>query len=180
MIKKHVSLKPYNTFGVDVSAKAFASVESLEDLKSILKANPSKLLVLGGGSNILLTKNVEELVLHINLKGIKICEENDSTTQIKVAAGENWHDFVMWTLERNLGGLENLSLIPGNIGTAPIQNIGAYGVELKDSFVSCEAVNLKTLEVETFTKEDCKFGYRNSVFKSEFKGQYIILSLIHI
>jgi len=177
MIKKHVSLKPYNTFGVDVSAKAFASIESLEDLKSILKANPSKLLVLGGGSNILLTKNVEELVLHINLKGIKICEENDSTTQIMVAAGENWHDFVMWTLERNLGGLENLSLIPGNIGTAPIQNIGAYGVELKDSFVSCEAFNLQTLEVETFSKEDCKFGYRNSVFKSEYKGQYIITAL---
>ena len=177
MIKKHISLKPYNTFGVDVSAKAFASVESLEDLKSILKANPSKLLVLGGGSNILLTKNVEELVLHINLKGIKICEENDSTTQIKVAAGENWHDFVMWTLERNLGGLENLSLIPGNIGTAPIQNIGAYGVELKDSFVSCEAVNLQTLEVETFSNEDCKFGYRNSIFKSEFKGQYIITAV---
>ena len=102
MIKKHVSLKPYNTFGIDVSAQAFASVESLEDLKSILKANPSKLLVLGGGSNILLTKNVEELVLQINLQGIKNYEENDSTTQIKVAAGENWHDFVMWTLKRNL------------------------------------------------------------------------------
>ena len=177
MIKKNVSLKHYNTFGVDVNAKAFASVKSLEDLKNILKSNPSKLLVLGGGSNILLTKNVEELVLHINLKGIEICEKNNKTTQIKVAAGENWHDFVMWTLDRNLGGLENLSLIPGNIGTAPIQNIGAYGVELKDSFISCEAVNLKTLEIEIFSNDDCKFEYRNSIFKSEYKGQYIITSV---
>lgn len=177
MIQHHISLKPYNTFGIDVKAESFVSVKNLADLKTVLKSNPSKLLVLGGGSNILLTKDVDGLVVHIDLKGIEQLDQHESTTKIKVAAGENWHDLVLWTLDQNLGGLENLSLIPGNVGTAPIQNIGAYGVELKDSFVSCEALQLETLTVETFSKEDCKFGYRNSVFKSEVKGQYIITSV---
>ena len=177
MIQHHISLKPYNTFGIDVKAESFVSVKNLADLKTVLKSNPSKLLVLGGGSNILLTKDVDGLVVHIDLKGIEQLDQHESTTKIKVAAGENWHDLVLWTLDKNLGGLENLSLIPGNVGTAPIQNIGAYGVELKDSFVSCEALQLETLTVETFSKEDCKFGYRNSVFKSQVKGQYIITSV---
>jgi len=177
MIQQYVSLKPYNTFGIDVSAESFVSVQTLEDLISILNTKPSKLLVLGGGSNMLLTKDIDGLVLHINLKGIEICEKQNKTTTVKVAAGENWHNFVMWCLEQNLGGLENLSLIPGNVGTAPIQNIGAYGVELKDTFVCCEAINLETRELETFLKADCNFGYRNSVFKSEMKGQYIITSV---
>lgn len=177
MIQQCVSLKPYNTFGIDVRAESFVSVQTLEDLISILNTKPSKLLVLGGGSNMLLTKDIDGLVLHINLKGIEICEKQNKTTTVKVAAGENWHNFVLWCLEQNLGGLENLSLIPGNVGTAPIQNIGAYGVELKDTFVCCEAINLETLEVVTFSKADCNFGYRNSVFKSEMKGQYIITSV---
>ena len=177
MIQQYVSLKPYNTFGIDVRAESFVSVQTLEDLISILNTKPSKLLVLGGGSNMLLTKDIDGLVLHINLKGIEICEKRNKTTTVKVAAGENWHNFVLWCLEQNLGGLENLSLIPGNVGTAPIQNIGAYGVELKDTFVCCEAINLETLELETFSKADCNFGYRNSVFKSEMKGQYIITSV---
>ena len=177
MFQKQVSLKPFNSFGMDVKAESFVSVESIEDLVSVLETNPSELLVLGGGSNLLLTKDVKGLVVHINLKGIEICERNNETTLVKAAAGENWHDFVVWTLNQNLGGLENLALIPGNVGTAPIQNIGAYGVELKDSFVNCEALNLKTLEIETFSNTDCKFDYRNSVFKSQYKGQYIITAV---
>lgn len=177
MIQKHVSLKPYNTFGIDVKAESFALVQTLDDLISVLKTNPSKLLILGGGSNVLLTKNFEGLVLHIGLKGIEVLTKKNNTTLVKVEAGENWHYFVLWCLEHHLGGLENLSLIPGNVGAAPIQNIGAYGVELKDTFVSCEALNLKTLESETFSNSDCNFGYRNSIFKSKYKGQYIITSV---
>jgi len=177
MIQHNISLKPYNTFGIDVQAESFASVEGLEDLKTVLKTNYSNLLILGGGSNVLLTKNIEGLVVHVDFKGIEILEQNITTTTVKVAAGENWHDFVLWTLGQNLGGLENLSLIPGNVGTAPIQNIGAYGAELKDVFLSCEALHLETLELETFSKADCKFGYRNSVFKSDIKGQYVITSV---
>lgn len=177
MIQQNVSLKPYNTFGIDVLAESFVSVNTLEELISVLRTNSKDVLVLGGGSNILLTQNIKGLVIHINLKGIEISSKNDSSSLVTVAGGENWHDFVLWTLHHYLGGLENLSLIPGNVGTAPIQNIGAYGVELKDTFLSCEALNLNTLEIETFSKADCKFDYRNSIFKSELKGQYIITSV---
>lgn len=177
MIQHNSSLKPYTTFGIDVKAETFVSVKTLESLMAVLKTNSSQLLVVGGGSNMLLTKDIEGLVVHIDLKGIEICEKNKNTTKVKVAAGENWHDFVVWSLQHNLGGLENLSLIPGNVGTAPIQNIGAYGVELKDTFVECEALNLQSLDIETFSKADCKFDYRNSIFKSEVKGQYIIISV---
>lgn len=177
MIQQNVSLKPYNTFGIDVLAESFVSVNTLEELISVLRANSKDLLVLGGGSNILLTQNIKGLVIHVNLKGIEISNKHDGFSVVTVAGGENWHDFVLWTLEKNLGGLENLSLIPGNVGTAPIQNIGAYGVELKDTFLCCEALNLNTLEIETFSKADCKFDYRNSIFKSELKGQYIITSV---
>lgn len=177
MIQQHVSLKPYNTFGIDVMAESFVSIKTIQDLIAVLKTNSKKLLVIGGGSNMLLTKDIEGLVVHLDLKGIEIGAKSKKTTKVKVAAGENWHDFVLWSLQQNLGGLENLSLIPGNVGTAPIQNIGAYGVELKDTFIECEALNLQTLEIETFVKTDCKFDYRNSIFKSEVKGQYIITSV---
>ncbi|MDA8591737.1 UDP-N-acetylmuramate dehydrogenase [Flavobacteriaceae bacterium] len=177
MIQQHVSLKPYNTFGIDVKAESFVSIKTIQDLIAVLKINSKKLLVIGGGSNMLLTKDIEGLVVHLDLKGIEIGAKSKKTTKVKVAAGENWHDFVLWSLQQNLGGLENLSLIPGNVGTAPIQNIGAYGVELKDNFIECEALNLQTLEIETFVKTDCKFDYRNSIFKSEVKGQYIITSV---
>ena len=177
-IHNNISLKPYNTFGIDVSAKYFVSVSSILELKEILSLEgyPEKLL-LGGGSNMLLTKNQDKLVIHVNLKGIEIVSEDDDFVTVKASAGENWHEFVLWCMKNNFGGIENLSLIPGNVGTAPIQNIGAYGVELKDVFVSCEAISLTTFESHIFTKTECDFGYRNSVFKQQEKGKYIITSV---
>jgi len=178
-IKTDISLKPYNTFGIDVNAKHFVSVTSLSELKSVLKLkeHPNK-LILGGGSNMLLTKDIDALVIHINLKGISIVSQEDSSVLVKAEAGENWHDFVLWCIDNDFGGLENMSLIPGNVGTSPIQNIGAYGVELKDHFVSCDALNLETLSLETFNRTDCNFGYRNSIFKQQARGKYIILNVI--
>lgn len=177
-VKHNISLKPYNTFGIDVKAKQFVSVENIDDLKTIFSSEefPNKFII-GGGSNMLLTKDVDALVIHLNLKGKTIVSENDNHVFIKAKAGENWHDFVLWTLDQNYGGLENMSLIPGNVGTSPIQNIGAYGVELKDVFESCEVLNLDTLAIETLTNKDCNFGYRNSIFKNEAKGKYIILNV---
>ncbi len=174
-LQTNFSLKNYNTFGIDVKAKQFISVESFDELKHILKRfYTEEIFVIGGGSNMLLTQDISKTVLHINIKGKKIIEQNDNYTIVDVEAGENWHEFVCWTLDNGLGGIENLSLIPGNVGTSPIQNIGAYGVELKDVFVSCEAFHRQTLDKKTFFKEDCQFGYRQSVFKNEFKNQYII------
>ncbi|MCD2260260.1 UDP-N-acetylmuramate dehydrogenase [Psychroserpens luteolus] len=178
-IQHNISLKPYNTFGIDVKAKQFVSVSSIEELKDIYtsSAYPKK-FILGGGSNMLLTKDIDALVIHLNLKGKQIISQSDNEVLVQSLAGENWHEFVLWTLENDFGGLENLSLIPGNVGTSPIQNIGAYGVELKDVFHSCNALNLETLEVETFTKDTCEFDYRNSIFKQQAKGKYIITSVM--
>lgn len=177
-IQKNISLKPYNTFGIDVLADYFVSVNSIEELKTILslKDYPEK-LILGGGSNLLLTKNVNALVIHVNLKGIEVINEDEQTVYIKANAGEIWHEFVLWCISNNYGGVENLSLIPGNVGTAPIQNIGAYGVELKDVFFSCEAIAIETGKITEFTNQDCEFGYRNSIFKQQAKGKYIITSV---
>jgi UDP-N-acetylmuramate dehydrogenase len=177
-ILKNISLKPYNTFGIDVNAKYFVSVKSVAELKSVLelKDYPEK-FILGGGSNMLLTKDVEALVIHLNLKNIEIISHTKGTVTLKAAAGENWHDFVLWCLQHDFGGIENLSLIPGNVGTAPVQNIGAYGVELKDIFVECEALHIKTQNLKIFTNEDCNFNYRNSIFKHKVKGEYIILNV---
>jgi UDP-N-acetylmuramate dehydrogenase len=177
-ILSNISLKQYNTFGIDVKAKHFVSVKSVEELKSVLnlEAFPEK-FILGGGSNMLLTKDVDVLVIHLDLKNIEIISKNEDTVIVKVATGENWHDFVLWCLEHNFGGIENLSLIPGNVGATPIQNIGAYGVELKDVFVSCEALHINTQKVRIFTKEECKFEYRNSIFKQDLKGKYVILNI---
>ena len=178
-IQHNISLKPYNTFGIDVKAKQFISIGSVSDLKSVYSTEDNlPKFILGGGSNMLLTKDIDALVMHIDLKGKQIISQTEEHVLVKADAGENWHEFVLWTLENNFGGLENLSLIPGNVGTSPIQNIGAYGIELKDTFHSCEALNLETLDIETFTTSDCKFDYRNSIFKQEVKGQYIILSVV--
>ena len=177
-IGKNVSLKSFNTFGIEAKAKSFCNITSTENLKRVLKEQHSHpLFILGGGSNMLLTQDIEALVLHINLKGIEVVNETKNTVTINAMAGENWHNFVLWCLDHNYGGIENMSLIPGNIGTAPIQNIGAYGVELKDVFVSCEAIHIRTQTTKIFTKSDCKFGYRESVFKQDLKGEYIITSV---
>ncbi|TGV03244.1 UDP-N-acetylmuramate dehydrogenase [Flavivirga rizhaonensis] len=180
-IEENISLKPYNTFSIDALASFFISVSSIDELKQVLvlKEYPNK-LILGGGSNMLLTKDFKGLVIHINIKGIEIVSENDNFVTIKACAGENWHEFVLWCIDNDFGGIENLSLIPGNVGTAPIQNIGAYGVELKDTFVSCEALSLESQTLKTFTKADCNFGYRNSIFKQQAKGKYIITSVTFI
>lgn len=177
-IKNNISLKPFNTFGIDVTAKHFVTINDIDSLKHVLalKEYPNK-LILGGGSNMLLTKDFNGLVIHINLKGIEIVSEEEDAVIIKAYAGENWHEFVLWCINNNFGGIENLSLIPGNVGTAPIQNIGAYGVELKDTFESCEAISLETKSIKSFSKSDCKFGYRNSIFKQEAKGAYVITSV---
>ncbi|MDO7171854.1 UDP-N-acetylmuramate dehydrogenase [Mariniflexile sp. AS56] len=177
-IQQNISLKPFNTFGIDVSANHFVSVSTIEELKQILslKEYPNK-LILGGGSNMLLTKNFEGLVIHVNLKGIEIVSEHTDCVFVKAYAGENWHEFVLWCINNDFGGIENLSLIPGNVGTTPIQNIGAYGVEIKDTFESCNAISLENIHIETFKKEDCQFDYRNSIFKNEAKGKYIVTSV---
>ncbi|SDR95854.1 UDP-N-acetylmuramate dehydrogenase [Formosa sp. Hel1_31_208] len=176
---QNISLKSFNTFAIDVKAKHFVSVHSIDDLISIYKLDtyPDK-FILGGGSNMLLTKDIEALVIHLNLKGISVKSLLNNQVLVECLAGENWHEFVLWTLDQDFGGLENLSLIPGNVGTSPIQNIGAYGVELKDSFHSCTALNLETLELETFSNKECAFDYRNSIFKQHAKGKYIIVSVV--
>lgn len=179
-MQENISLKPYNTFGVDGQSKYFAEVRSLEELIETLKFSNSKklpLLFLGGGSNILLTKDFEGLAIRLNLKGITEEIIDDNQILVTAKAGENWHQFVMFCLDKNYGGLENLSLIPGNVGTSPMQNIGAYGTEIKDVFESCKVLNLETLEIEVFNLEKCRFGYRDSIFKQEGKGKYVILEV---
>lgn len=172
------SLKDYNTFGIDVNARKFISVENIEELRELLKNSyASELFILGGGSNMLLTGDIEKTVVHVNLKGIRIVEETEKEVLVEAMAGENWHQFVLFCIDNGFGGLENLSLIPGNVGTAPIQNIGAYGVEIKDTFEKCTAIDVQTLELKTFCLADCEFGYRDSIFKNAAKGKYIITSV---
>ncbi len=177
-INKNVSLKNYNTFGIAANARFFCEVTTVEELQQALqlKEYPEK-IIFGGGSNMLIVKDIEALVIRLGIKGIHVVEENEEVAIIKAMAGENWHSLVLWTLEQGYGGLENLSLIPGNTGTAPIQNIGAYGVELKDVFECCQAMNTDTQEIRTFNKEECRFGYRDSFFKNEGKGKYIVISV---
>ena len=178
-IHTNFSLKNYNTFGIEAKAKEFVSVHSSDELIEILQQRPaSKKFILGGGSNMLLTQDVDALVIHLDLKGKKIIDENDDFVWVESQAGENWHEFVLWTIDQNFGGLENLSLIPGNVGTTPIQNIGAYGVEIKDTFVLCEAIHIETQELLVFTNEKCKFGYRESIFKNEIKDEFVITSVV--
>ena len=178
-IQNNFSLKKYNTFGIEAKAKQFVAVNSIEDLNTILKEHQSDpKFILGGGSNMLLTQDIQSLVIHIDLKGKKVLKEDDDFVWVESQAGENWHEFVLWTIDLNFGGLENMSLIPGNVGTTPVQNIGAYGTEIKDTFVSCDAVHILTQKTKTFTKEECNFGYRESIFKHEAKDQYVITSVI--
>jgi UDP-N-acetylmuramate dehydrogenase len=172
-ILENISLKPYNTFGIDAIAKQFVTINSLSELKQLISTEKD-IFLLSGGSNMLLTKNIEKLVVQLNLKGITSSNLNENYVLVTAEAGENWHDFVLWCISKNYGGLENLSLIPGNVGSSPIQNIGAYGVEIKDTFYQLEALEIATGKTHVFNADDCNFGYRNSVFKHELKGCYII------
>lgn len=175
-IQENISLQAYNTFGIQVYAKRFVAIDAVYQLQQLVQQEQD-LFLLSGGSNMLLTQDIEQLVVHLNLKGIVIDRENEHTVHLTVNAGENWHDFVLWCIAQDYGGLENLSLIPGNVGTCPIQNIGAYGVEVKDTITKVEAVEVATGKLVQFSNEACQFGYRNSIFKKEAKGKYILTSV---
>ncbi len=178
-IHENFPLKKYNTFGIEANAKRFVAVHSAAELKHILERFPTdRKFILGGGSNMLLTQDIDALVIHIDIKGRRIVSEDDDYAVVEAQAGENWHEFVLYAIENNLGGLENMSLIPGNVGTTPVQNIGAYGAEIKDTFVSCDAIHIESGESRTFTKEECRFGYRDSIFKNEVKDRYVITSVM--
>ncbi len=175
MIQKNVSLEPFNTFGVAARAACFAQVDSVAALRKVLEDEPGcPTFILGGGSNLLLTQDVDQLVLRNTISGKSIVSTASGHAIVQAGGGENWHELVIWSLKQGLGGLENLSLIPGTAGAAPIQNIGAYGVELAQVFDHLEAVELATGAVRRFDAADCHFGYRDSVFKNELKGQYFI------
>jgi len=174
VIHKNYSLKRLNTFGFESTAAAFVEIDFVETLHATSLQLP--IYILGGGSNVLFTKDFyDALFIKNNISGIKIIGDNNEKFCVcEIGGGENWHTFVLWAIENNLGGVENLSLIPGTVGAAPIQNIGAYGVELKDIFVKLEAINLKTFETKIFTADDCQFGYRDSIFKKKLKGEFLI------
>ncbi|WP_045825796.1 UDP-N-acetylmuramate dehydrogenase [Teredinibacter turnerae] len=179
-IEEHVNLQPLNTLAVPASARFFARATSEQELRQALRwaqKHERTVAILGGGSNCLLPEKVTGLVVQPALRGINVIEEGDRYTIVRAAAGENWHRFVLWTLGQSLCGIENLALIPGSVGAAPIQNIGAYGVELQDVFLGLRAVNRKTLDVVEFNAAACEFGYRESVFKNRLRDQYVIVSV---
>ena len=176
MNKQHdISLKPYNAFGIDVKARDFIAIDDEDELRNLIRqVYADEIFIISGGSNMLLTQDLDKTVILINNKGIDVYQDNEDNVLVDVAAGENWHNFVLWAVHHDYGGIENLALIPGCVGTSPIQNIGAYGVELKDTFQQCEAVQIQTGEKRFFTNAECQFGYRDSIFKNELANQYII------
>jgi UDP-N-acetylmuramate dehydrogenase len=178
MIAHNVDLKPFNTFGISAKADHFASFSNVDELRDLLKEfKGQELLILGGGSNILFTKDFHGAALKNEIKGFEVIEENANNVIVRSGAGEVWHEFVMKCIEHGFAGLENLSLIPGSVGASPMQNIGAYGVEIKDVFHSLQALHIESGEIHSFNKEQCEFGYRESVFKRKLKGQYVIISV---
>ncbi|MBS1600739.1 MAG: UDP-N-acetylmuramate dehydrogenase [Bacteroidetes bacterium] len=178
-LQQNVSLKEFNTFGIDVQAKYFSRFSNQDELEESLAQNKSSTFILGGGSNILLTRNFDGLILKNEIKGIDIIKEDEHHLYVRAGAGENWHQFVQYCIQRNLAGVENLSLIPGSVGASPMQNIGAYGVEVKEVFDELEAYHLKEKKVYTFSVNDCEFGYRESIFKKKLKDQLVILSVTY-
>jgi len=177
IVYENVSLKAYNTFGLDYEAKYFTTIAHVSELQSILSEPTWKQqskLILGDGSNILLTQSISGLVIHNKIMGIKICDDTSQHVLIKIGAGENWHQFVMYCVQHHYAGIENLSLIPGTVGAAPIQNIGAYGVELKNTLHEISAISIEGNTEKIFTNEDCQFGYRDSIFKQALKNKYVI------
>jgi UDP-N-acetylmuramate dehydrogenase len=174
-IQKNQSLIDCNTFGIDVNAKEFTRIEDEDDLFDLLnKYNSSEIKILGGGSNLLLTHDINGIVIKNEIKGIEVVSEDENSVLLEIGGGENWHNFVVWAVDNNYGGIENMSLIPGTVGAAPIQNIGAYGVELKDVFEGLNAIHFDKKQELVFSKEECKFAYRGSVFKKELKGEICI------
>jgi UDP-N-acetylmuramate dehydrogenase len=180
-IQENISLKPYNTFGINATAKyftAFTSVNDVEELFAFYSKNKlTNTLILGGGSNILLTQNFNGLVAKNDMQGIEVVKEDAQHVYVKAAAGENWHRLVLYCIKNNYAGVENLSLIPGNVGASPMQNIGAYGVEIKDVFHELEGYNIEDKKVTTFSNKDCEFGYRESIFKRKYKDKFIITTV---
>lgn len=180
LLYKNHSLKKLNTFGVEVKAKLFAEVFSVDELINLLvgeKVDLKKILILGGGSNILFTKDFDGLVIKLSSSNIKIINETANTVLIETDAGVKWDELVKFCVRRNFSGIENLTLIPGTVGAAPIQNIGAYGQELADTFDSLKGVFINSGKEETFTKSDCRFSYRSSIFKEELKNKFVITSV---
>ena len=176
---QNTSLKAYNTFGIDVAAEHLVSIESTSELvKTLAEINQKELLILGGGSNVLFMNDIKGTVLLNKLEGISVVDENEGHVWVKAGGGVNWHEFVLHCIHQNWAGIENLSLIPGSVGAAPMQNIGAYGVEIKNVFHELEAVEISSGKIKTFTNKECQFGYRESVFKRALKGQYLISSVI--
>ena len=179
IIEENKSLKKFNTFGIEVTARYFVDIHTIAELKTLLTEwRSSPLLILGGGSNILFTKNFDGLVIHNCMTHIEKTDENEDHVFLKVGAGENWHSLVLYCIQNQYAGIENLSFIPGTVGAAPIQNIGAYGVELKDVLYSVETVHLKTLTAQCFLNKDCHFAYRDSIFKHELKNKMIVTDII--
>ena len=179
-IDKNVDLKSYNTFGISVTAKYFTILSSAEEAKALFASeifNKEHHLFLGGGSNLLFTNNYDGLIVKVEIKGKEVVAETDETVTLKVGAGENWHGLVMYCVEQNWGGIENLALIPGTVGAAPIQNIGAYGVEIRQIISGVQTVEISSGATRIFTNSDCNFGYRESIFKQELKDKYLISSI---
>jgi len=186
LIQNNIPIKQYNTFAINAYSTSFAVFKSVENAQELLETyyqirnnQQNSVLILGGGSNLLFTSDFDGLILKNEIRGIKIVKEDEQHIYIQAGAGENWHQFVLFCIEHNLAGVENLSLIPGNVGASPMQNIGAYGMEIKDVFHSLEAYHIKDKKLVTFSLNDCEFGYRESVFKKKFKNQFIITSVTY-